>query len=170
MQMYTSAHYNALQKAGIIKTGMANDEIAARLYTAHAGGVGGAIDLFKHGRSRTDFHFGEAASTASAANKMKSGWASGTITPPHFNANENISASSVSSSSAMTGAAFAGAQDTLNALLQALDDKNTQQINLQQIFNQAKAESGGGGGGPKRTGPSGSDAAAKNAVHATGQE
>lgn len=168
MQMYTTAHYNALTKAGVIKTGMSGDDIAARLYTAHAGGVGGAVDYFKYGKSRTDFHFGEAASTASAAQKMKGGWSTGSVTPPHFDPNENVSSASVSSASAMKGAEFAAAQQTLDELMKALGSSGT--VNIQNIINQAVREGQGSAGrdGPKRTGPSGSDAAARNAVHAVG--
>lgn len=170
MELYTSAHYNALVKAGVIKSDMSGEDIASRLYTAHAGGVGGAVDYFKNGKSRRDFHFGEAASTASAASKMKGAWSSNMATTPAHSTPSGITPSALSSTSATAGVAFADTQKTLDSLVKVLGGENQAPININQIVTQALRDHGQGGGGapqPRRNTPNGGNAAQRNAEHAT---
>lgn len=73
---FTMANLKALVTKKVIDASMSGEEVAARLYAAHHGGVGGATKFFKEGKDTKDFAYAN-ASVGKSAEKMKVSFAGG---------------------------------------------------------------------------------------------
>ena len=144
MQKYTDAHYKALEKAGIIKKGMQDQDIARALYTAHAGGVGGAQRLYQQGQDTADFHIA-GAGTRSADMKMAAMWSGNPNVSPVTNNPSALSATALASAGATTGFDMASSNDAYNQMTKQMFG-STFNIDMSKIINNALADAGGGKG------------------------
>ena len=78
MQQFTQDNKNQLEKSGVITNSDDPISIAAKLYAAHHGGVGGAQALYLKGENRQDFAFA-GSSVAGSATKMAAAYRTGEI-------------------------------------------------------------------------------------------
>jgi hypothetical protein len=67
MNAYTDMNLKGLQKSGVLTGEDSGSSIAAKLYAAHHGGVGGASKFFKENKDTADFAFSGASVGKSAA-------------------------------------------------------------------------------------------------------
>ena len=67
MNAYTDMNLKGLQKSGVLTGEDSGSSIAAKLYAAHHGGVGGASKFFKENKDTADFAFAGASVGKSAA-------------------------------------------------------------------------------------------------------
>lgn len=161
--------YEGMVKAGVITNNMSEADIASRIYTAWAGGVGGATALFLRGENREDFHF-KGAGTAHAAAKMAKAYGStpsgqGTVVAAGMPS--TISPQSVQTAAAASGNALADQQDMFSMFASAMAGEKVT-VNLSQIIQNAMSEGSKGSGGPSPAGPSSRDAALDRAHKAIG--
>lgn len=124
MSKFTEANARALRKSGVITDGMKGEDIASRLYAAHHGGAGGANKFFREGRDTADFA-NPNSTVATSANKMLAQYSgNAAATTPYTQVasgpNSNITASSLSSQSAMMASSLADAQTSWNAMSKAM--------------------------------------------------
>jgi hypothetical protein len=66
MSRYTDAHIKQLTAAGVLSGDMNAADVSSILYAAHHGGVGGAINLFKHGKDTKDKYLSNSSVARSA--------------------------------------------------------------------------------------------------------
>lgn len=149
MKKYTAAHYSALEKAGVVKAGMKGDDLAARLYAAHHGGVGGATRFFRDGKDTGDFAFA-GSSVGGSANKMLAQYSGNTpTTAPHTQVASGpasgLTASSLTSQNAMMASTLAEAQSSWNAMSKAMFGQEIK-IDMSREINNILGDGAGQGG------------------------
>lgn len=150
MKRYTSAHYQALEKAGVVKQGMKGEDLASRLYAAHHGGVGGATRLFQRGQDTGDFAYA-GSSVGGSANKMLAQYSGNASTTSPYTQmasgpSGGLTPSSLSSQSAMMSQTFAQAQQSFDAMSKAMFGQSLN-IDMSNHINSAIKEAGQSGGG-----------------------
>lgn len=128
---YTMSHLSQLKRKGIITDDMSGDEISARLYAAHHGGVGGAENLFVKGVDTRDNYFNN-ASVKTSADKMRLAYAG--ISP-------RSSPSAGAQTPTIPGSQIASASNPNNGLLDQLveDTRVMKEIELNKQMQQAAA-------------------------------
>jgi hypothetical protein len=78
MNAYTDMNLKGLQKSGVLTGEDSGSSIAAKLYAAHHGGVGGASKFFKENKDTADFAFA-GASVGKSASLMATAYETGKI-------------------------------------------------------------------------------------------
>ena len=78
MGAYTDMNLKGLQKSGVLTGEDSGSSIAAKLYAAHHGGVGGASKFFKENKDTADFAFA-GASVGKSASLMATAYETGKI-------------------------------------------------------------------------------------------
>jgi len=101
MNAYTDMNLKGLQKRGVLTGEDSGSSIAAKLYAAHHGGVGGASKFFKENKDTTDFAFAGASVGKSAA-LMATAYNTGKIGGAEYS---GLGGASVASSATPTGSA-----------------------------------------------------------------
>lgn len=126
---FTMSNLSQLKRKGIITDGMSGEEISARLYAAHHGGIGGAENLFLRGVDTRDKYL-ENASVKTSADKMRLSYAGGA---------PSASPSAAAQTPTIPGGQIASAYNPNSALLDQLveDTRIMKEIELNKQMQQA---------------------------------